>query len=426
MTRAVDAVAQCLERIARLDGVLHAFITVTGEQALAEARTLDEERAAGHIRGALHGLPVAIKDNIDTRGVRTTAASALFADRTPEADAEVVRRLRAAGAIVIGKTNMQEFGLGSTSVDSHFGPVRNPWDTTRYAGGSSGGSACAVATGMAHAALGTDTGGSVRTPAAYCGVVGLKATYGATPLDGIIPAKLSLDHCGPITRTVSEAALLHDVLSGTKTVLGPVDTLRVGIPRGLFFEDLDKPVAEAVEAAIGVISGLTASLRDVRLPPVDSISLAGETFAYHQPYWTRTPEAYTPHARRAIEKDSRAPLAGYIQSRWQMEELRRAIDGVFADFDVVVLPTRRKMPETIPEYLERDALDIAIAENTGAFNVYGIPAVSIPCGFSAGGMPVGLTIAGPRYTEARVLSLAQAFEQATEWHQAVPPAAILR
>lgn len=426
MRPAVDSVAECLERIARFDGRLHAFITVLSETAMAEARVLDSEREAGRLRGALHGMPVAIKDNIDTCGVRTTAASALFLDRTPETDAEVVRRLKAAGAIVIGKTNMQEFGLGSTSVDSHFGPVLNPWDMERYAGGSSGGSACAVAAGMAQAALGTDTGGSVRTPAAYCGVVGLKPTYGVTPMGGIIPAKQSLDHCGPIARTVAEAASLHDVLAGTRTVLGPVGMLRVGVPRDPFFEELDAPVAVAVERAIRTIAHLTESVRDVQLPPTDSISLAGETFAYHQQFWKQRPDAYTAHARRAIEIDSQASLAGYIQSRWRLEQLRREIDGAFAECDVVVLPTRRKMPETVAEYLERDALGGSVAENTGAFNIYGVPAVSIPCGFSSDGLPVGLTIAGPRHSEARILSLALAYERATEWHQAVPPLASAR
>lgn len=424
--RSEALVAECLDRIEKLDKRFNAFITVRHDEALREARELDRERCDGRVRGPLHGIPIALKDNIDTCGIRTTAGSAVFANRVPAADAEVVRRLKQAGAILLGKTNMQEFGLGSTSVDSHFGPVRNVWDDTRYAGGSSGGSACAVAAGMVCAAVGTDTGGSIRTPAAYCGVVGLKPTYGLVPLDGIIPAKLSLDHCGPLARTVADAVLLFDVLAGGKTALEPVGSLRVGVPRDPFFSDLDPPVAKQVEQAIGAVSTLTASTGDVTLPPVDSISMAGETFAYHQQFWEQSADAYTMHAARAIRKDSQASLTGYIQSRWRLEALRNTIDAAFVDFDVVVLPTRRKMPEPIAWYLEHDLLDITVEENTGAFNIYGIPAISVPCGFSPEGLPVGLTIAGPKYAEARVLSLAHAYEQLTGFHQVVPPTANLR
>ncbi len=416
-------VTQCLARIAELDASLNAFITVRHEDALREARVLDAERAAGRLRGPLHGIPIAIKDNIDTAGIRTTAASAVFAERVPEADAEVVQRLKQAGAIILGKTNLQEFGLGSTSVDSHFGPVRNLWDETRYAGGSSGGSACAVAAGMAPAALGTDTGGSIRTPAAYCGVVGFKPTYGLVPLKGIIPAKLSLDHCGPLTRTVADALLLFDVLAGTHTKLTSVHQLRVGVPRPYYFENVDDAVAACVEPALQRIGQLTAGLRDVALPAVDRISLAGETFAYHREHWERDPHAYTPHASRAILNDSKASLGGYIRSRWLLDELRAEIDQAFDGFDVVVLPTRRHLPETIHEYLERDRLDVVLPENTGPFNIYGIPAISVPCGWTANGLPVGLTIAGPRHHEAKVLSLAHAFEQV---FQSVPFAASSR
>lgn len=419
-------VADCLYRIATFDKRLNTFITVRHDEALREARALDRERSEGRVRGPLHGIPIAVKDNIDTCGIRTTAGSAIFENRVPEADAEVVRRLKHAGAVLLGKTNMQEFGLGSTAVDSHFGPVRNVWDDTRYAGGSSGGSACAVAAGMVCAAVGTDTGGSIRTPAAYCGVVGLKPTYGLVSLDGIIPAKLSLDHCGPIARTAADTALLFDVLAGRRTAFEPVDALRVGVPRDPFFSELDPSVAKQVEQAIGVISTLTASIGDVTLPPVDSISMAGETFAYHQQFWEQSADAYTMHAARAIRKDSQAPLAGYIRSRWRLEELRAKIDTAFAEFDVVVLPTRRRMPETISGYLERDLLDISLEENTGAFNIYGIPAISIPCGFSPEGLPVGLMIAGPKYAEARVFSLAHAYEQLMGFHQLVAPAANLR
>lgn len=414
-----ELVSACLERIARLDAKVNAFITVLSKESLEEARLLDRERRAGKKRGPLHGIPIAVKDNIDVAGVQTTAGSAVFRDVLPTTDAEVVARLRHAGAIIVGKTNMQEFGLGSSSVDSHYGPVRNPWDLSRYAGGSSGGSAVAVSMDFACAAIGTDTGGSVRTPAAYCGVVGFKARYGAISLDGIVPAKSSLDHCGPLTHTVADASLLFQVMSGEQLLLPPTKILRVGIPHTPFFADLDAGVGEAVAGAIASLQSMTAEIGEVTLPETGHISMAGETYAFHQPYFEKDPNLYTPHARRAIHKDSQAQLADYIRARSRLEALRKSIHQTFENFDVVVLPTRKKMPETIAEYLERDLLDSPIVENTGPFNLFGIPAISLPCGFTPAGLPVGLTIAGP--AESAVLALAQAYEQAHNWRQMSPP-----
>src|SRR5262245_10439259 len=210
----VDLVNACLARIDVYNPKVNAFITVTRDAALAQARTLDAERRAGRVRGPLHGVPIALKDNIDTAGVRTTAASAVFDDRVPPEDAEVTRRLTAAGAIVVGKTNLHEFAFGGTSATSYYGPVRNPWALERSPGGSSGGSAAAVATDLCYGALGTDTGGSIRTPSSYCGVVGLKPTYGLVSIRGIIPLTVSLDHCGPITRRVADAAVMLNALAG--------------------------------------------------------------------------------------------------------------------------------------------------------------------------------------------------------------------
>jgi aspartyl-tRNA(Asn)/glutamyl-tRNA(Gln) amidotransferase subunit A len=434
-----ELVHLCLNRIEALNPRLNAFISVLSGQAAAEARQMDEERRRGKLRGPLHGIPIAVKDNIDVRGARCTAASAVFDERIAEEDAEVLRRLRAAGAIVLGKTNMQEFGLGSTSVDSYFGPVRNPWDQSRHPGGSSGGSACAVAAGMCCAALGTDTGGSVRTPATYCGVVGLKATYGLVPLRGIIPAKLSLDHCGPLARTAEDAALMLNVMAGydpldiasvhsaaenyAAALKQPVAGLRIGIPRAPFFDHVEPAVARIVEDAIAVVARLTAGVQDVALPPVSHISMAGETYAYHQPLFERNANRYTPHARRAITNDSKASAADYIRSRWQLELLRRNIDASFEGFDAVVLPTRRRLPLTIEEYVARDESEKAPPaelENTGALNVYGIPAITVPCGFTLEGLPVGFTIAGPRFSEGRILALAHAYQHETDWHRREP------
>src|SRR5262245_29982201 len=245
----------CLARIAAYNPKLNAFITVLREQALVQARELEGEQRSEHLRGPLHGIPVALKDNIDTAGVRTTAASAVFDDRVPDADAEVTRRLKAAGAVMIGKTNLHEFAMGGTNATSYYGPVRNPWALDRNPGGSSGGSAAAVAADLCFGALGTDTGGSIRTPASFCGVVGLKPTYGLVSIRGIVPLTLSLDHCGPLVRTVADAAVMLNALAGydkldiasvehtredyVELMKQPVSGLRLGIPRAPFFDMLD-------------------------------------------------------------------------------------------------------------------------------------------------------------------------------------------
>jgi aspartyl-tRNA(Asn)/glutamyl-tRNA(Gln) amidotransferase subunit A len=430
----------CLARIGTYNPKLNAFITVTGAQALDQARELEAEQRSGKLRGPLHGIPIALKDNIDTAGVRTTAASAVFDDRVPDADAEVARRLRAAGAVIIGKTNLHEFAMGGTSATSYYGPVRNPWALDRNPGGSSGGSAAAVAASLCFGALGTDTGGSIRIPAAYCGVVGLKPTYGLVPIRGIIPLTFSLDHCGPIVRTAEDAALMLNALAGydkldiasiehpkedyAAAMKQPVSGLRLGIPRAPYFDLLDAEVAKAVEDAIGVLAKMTRGARDVTLPPVRDISLAGEANAYHEDFFTRTPERYQIATRLGLQRSANRKASDYVRARWKLESLRRSIDDAFADFDLVVLPTRRRIPRKIDAALKRERSEKPMnpeLENTGQFNIYGVPAISVPCGFSSGGLPIGLMIAGPRFSEGRVLALAHAYERATEWHSRKAP-----
>ena len=433
-------VTACLKRIEVYNPKLNAFISVLREQALAEAKQLDAEQKAGRLRSSLHGIPIALKDNIDTAGIRTTAGSAVFDDRVPTEDAEVARRLKAAGAISIGKANLHEFAMGGTSSTSYFGPVRNPWALDRATGGSSGGSAAAVATDLCFGALGTDTGGSIRTPASYCGVVGLKPTYGLVPIRGIVPLTVSLDHCGPIARTAEDAALLlnhiagydkldivsvehskEDYVTGMKQ---PVSHLRLGIPRAPFFDWCDADIAKAVEEAIKLLCSLTKGAKDVTLPPVSEIHLAGETYAYHEEYITKEANRYMLPTRRALQNGGNAKVGEYVRSKWKLEALRRTIDDSFSTFDLVVLPTRRHPPRTIDAALKREENEKPRnpeLENTQAFDYYGIPAISIPCGFTSGGLPIGLMIAGPRFAESKVLALARAYQQATDWHKRQPP-----
>src|SRR5215475_8454106 len=291
----VELTDACLARITTYNPKINAFITAMRDQALAQAKELAQEIAAGKFRSPLHGIPIALKDNIDTAGTRTTAASQVFDDRVPDQDAEVVRRLREAGAVLIGKTNMHEFAAGATSASTYFGPVRNPWALDRIPAGSSGGSAAAVIADLAFGALGTDTGGSVRMPAAYCSIVGLKPTYGLVSIRGIIPLTYSLDHCGPMTKTVEDAALLlnqmvgydsHDVASVehakedyVAALKQPVSNFRLGVPRAPYFDQLDEEVAKAAEAAIAVLSKLTKGTVECYLPGTagfDSLSLGAE------------------------------------------------------------------------------------------------------------------------------------------------------
>src|SRR5262245_12625608 len=436
----VDLVNACLARIDVYNSKVNAFITVTPDAALAQAKALDAERRAGRVRGPLHGIPIALKDNIDTAGVRTTAASAVFDDRVPAEDAEVARRLSAAGAILIGKTNLHEFAFGGTSATSYYGPVRNPWALERNPGGSSGGSAAAVAADLCYGALGTDTGGSIRTPASYCSIVGLKPTYGLVSIRGIVPLTLSLDHCGPMTRTIRDAAMLLNVLAGydrldiasvehrTEDYVAaldqPVNGLRIGVARAPFFDLLDADVAKVVDEALRVLAKLTKSMTDTMLPSTRDVGLGGETYAYHEETFGRMSGRYMIPTRRALQNGSNAKAAEYIRGRWRLELLRRTIDDAFKDVDLVVLPTRRRTPRTVDAAIKREETDVPRnpeLENTGAFNVYGIPAISVPCGFTSTGLPVGLMIAGPRFSEGKVLALAHAFEQATEFHNKRPP-----
>jgi aspartyl-tRNA(Asn)/glutamyl-tRNA(Gln) amidotransferase subunit A len=436
-TQLVEA---CLARIDVYNSKLNAFITVTRDAALAEARALDAEQKAGKLRGQLHGIPIALKDNVDTAGIRTTAASAVFDDRVPEEDATVARRLKAAGAILIGKTNLHEFAMGGTNATSYYGPVRNPWMLERNPGGSSGGSGAAVAADLCYGALGTDTGGSIRIPAAFCSIVGLKATYGLVPIRGIIPLTLSLDHCGPMTRTVEDAAIMLNALAGydklditsvehskedyVSALKQPVSGLTLGIPRAPFFDLLDKDIARAVEDGIRVLAKLTKGVKEVVLPSTRGISLAGESYAYHEEFHTRMAGRYMLPTRRALQGGANVKASEYIRSRWKLEAIRRTIDDAFRDCDLVVVPTRRRMPRTVDAAIKREESDKPRnpeLEHTGQFNVYGIPAISVPCGFASGGLPVGLTIAGPRFSESKVLALAHAYERGTQWHKQKPP-----
>jgi aspartyl-tRNA(Asn)/glutamyl-tRNA(Gln) amidotransferase subunit A len=438
----VDLTRACLDRIEQLNHVLNAFITVSAETALAEARAAEAEILRGEWRGPLHGIPVAIKDLIDTAGTRTTAASALYKDRVPAEDAAVVRRLRRAGAVILGKNNLHEFAYGGSSLVSYFGDVHNPWNTEHIAGGSSGGSAAAVAAGLCHAAIGTDTAGSIREPAALCGCVGIKPTYGRVSARGVIPLSWSLDHVGPMAATVGDAAAVLQVIAGYDSLdVGSVDApvadyvsaassapgdsakkLRIGVPRAYFYDELDDEVRAAVEQALVLIKTLVADVRDVRIEvTTDRTVQAAESYAYHADKVAQLAELYQPETLRRIQRGAEISAAEYIQRRRELDKERRRAHELFAEVDVLVTPTTPIPAPAIADLKkDPDALrpaEIVLLRNTRPFNVWGLPAISVPCGFTKDGLPIGLQIAGPHWREDLVLRLAQAYESETRWRE---------
>lgn len=418
----VDLTKECLEAITRLNPILNAFITVTAETALLEAQLAEQEIAAGNYRGPLHGIPIGLKDLIDTAAVRTTAASAAFKDRFPTEDAFVVKKLKRAGAVLIGKNNLHEFAYGGSSLISHYGPPRNPVNPEFITGGSSGGSAAAVASGMCYAAIGTDTAGSVREPAALCGIVGLKPTYGLVSVEGIIPLSLSLDHAGPLTRTVEDAAILLDAITEPPTSFGRtlrvgIENFVIGVPRKYFFDDLDPEVAAAVEKAIAEISTLAEGTRELNLPVDEDRTLqAAEAYAYHRERVASSPELYDPETLRRIRTGEHVTESEYQSALAKLQQSRREIAQRFDEIDVFITPTTPFPAPRIADLTQDPSLlrpaELRLLRNTRPINVWGLPAISVPCGFTEKGLPIGLQLVGPPGGEKKVLRAAHAYEQA--------------
>jgi aspartyl-tRNA(Asn)/glutamyl-tRNA(Gln) amidotransferase subunit A len=441
----VQLTRACLTRIGIYAPKLDAFITVMKDKALAQAAQLDAEAKAGKFRGPLHGIPIALKDNIDTAGTRTTAASALWEDRVPTENATVTSRLIEAGAVIIGKTNLHEFAMGAGEA-SFWGPARNPWNLALNPGGSSSGSGAAVSADLCYGALGTDTAGSIRHPAAYCSTVGLKPTFGLVPIRGIAPLTLCLDHCGPLTRTVEDTAIMLNALAGydklditsvehpredyVAALAQPIADFKLGIPLG--YDAWDPEITAAVNEAIALLARMTKGTVDVTLPSTNDFTIgvlgyAGETYAWHKDYIRAAPGKYTLGNRRRLQaaSDEEAGALDYIRAKWGLDLLRRTIDDAFGSADLLVLPTMRSMPPVINEMLERiknpKPSNPRSFTNCGPFNSYGLPSLALPCGFSKSGLPISLMIVGKRFAEGKVLALGQAYEKATQWHLRKPP-----
>jgi len=422
----VELTRECLARIERLNPLLNAFITVTADLALEQALQAESEISAGNYRGPLHGIPIGLKDLFDTAGVRTTAASNQYRDRVPTEDAGVVRQLKQAGAVIIGKLNMHEFAFGISGVVSAFGPTKNPWNLERISGGSSSGSAAAVAAGLCVAALGTDTTGSIRCPSALCHIVGHRPSAGLISLDGVVPLSTSFDTAGPLAATVRDAATLIEVLSGKSgydsSLEENVSELKVGIPRNALFDDLHPDVASCLEAAIQVVAKLTSEVREVDLA-VDGFRpiFDAEIYEYHEAMVTNSPQLYDPRTLYRIQRCAGITARQYIRERRRLEEFRRAAEQIFEQVDVVISPT---VAVPAPKLSELEALAVAdvrpyevknLLRNTSPFSVMFWPTTSVPCGFTRDGLPVGMQISSRPGGDSICLRLAHAYEQATGW-----------
>jgi len=467
----VSAVEVCqahLDRIAAANPALNAFNTVCADHALAAAAAVDARRASGQPLGPLAGVPIALKDNLCTTGIRTTASSKILEHFVPPYDATVTARLNAAGAVVVGKTNCDEFAMGSSNENSAFGPVKNPWSADRTPGGSSGGSAAAVAAGLAPIALGSDTGGSIRQPASFCGIVGLKPTYGRVSRYGLLAFASSLDQIGPMTRTAADAALTMNVIAGhdgadatssaasvpdfTSALTGNVKGLRVGVPRTFVSNGVEAPVLEAFETALSVLRDAGATLVDIDLPnapsgiPVyylvctaeASSNLArydGVRFGHratlgsgdtlHTMYSRSRSEGFGPEVKRRIMLGTYVLSAGYYNAYYLKAQqvrtlLRRDYDEAFRSVDVIAMPTSPTPPFRLGEKTA-DPLQMYLTDIfTVSANLVGLPAISVPCGFDAQCLPIGLQLTGRMYDEATILRAADAYERVTNWPTLAP------
>jgi len=433
-TTAEAVVDTCLQRIAERNPTLNAFITVFDDEAREQARTVDREIAGGKYRGPLHGVPISLKDLFDVRGAVTTAASRVRQGHVADRDAAAVTALRQAGAVIIGKTNLHEFAFGTTNEDSAFGPARHPLDPSRSPGGSSGGSAAAVADGMCFASMGTDTGGSIRIPAAACGLVGLKPTFGELSTEGVVPLSPTLDHIGPICRSVEDAAIIHDALRGARRSVdvargGPADaashsrTLRLAIPRHYFLAALDPQVAAGFETACERLREIGATLTDVSIPHAGDIVaiylhiVLAEAAAYHAKTLERRPEDYTPNVRIRLEMGRYILGEDYARALRGRELIRREVDAALEGMDGLFLPAlaipapKIGVPTVRIGGTEEPVRNVML-RCTQAFNISGHPAVALPCGGTTEGLPIGAQIVGPYGDTAGLLRVATAIEAA--------------
>jgi aspartyl-tRNA(Asn)/glutamyl-tRNA(Gln) amidotransferase subunit A len=436
-----------LDRISKLNGSLNAFLTVLADEAIIQAGTAQNEIAHGHYRGALHGIPIALKDIIAVKGVRMTCGSRILGDHLSTRDATVVGRLREAGAVLLGTLHLHEFAWGATSINPHFGNARNPWNPDRIPGGSSGGSAAAVAASMAMATLGTDTGGSVRIPSSLCGTTGLKPTYGRVSCDGVFPLCHSLDHVGVLAKNARDAALVLSVIAGADSRdpasvhqsvpeysqgLGEnIRGIRVGCLRGFFAEDLSDEVKGGVERAVGHLRDLGAQVEELSLPLMNYVpgaSLAimtAESYAVHERFLRERAHEYGADVRLRLLMGAMVSASQYLKAQRFRRLLCEQTAEAMKRLDVLVAPTTPIPATSLGQELitignKQIAVGTCLSRLTRPANLTGLPAISVPCGFSTEGLPLGLQIIGRPFEEATVLRVAHAYQATTEWHRRRP------
>ena len=437
-----------LERIERTEPVLNAFITLLAEESLEQAGTAERQIAGGEYRGPLHGIPVGLKDLYYTRGIRTTVGTKILRDFVPEYDAAVTERFADAGAILMGKLQMHEFALGATSVNPHDGPARNPWNPDRITGGSSGGSGAAVAAGQCMAALGSDTGGSIRIPGALCGIVGLKPTFGRISRHGVYPLSWSLDTVGPMTRSVRDSAIVLSALAGydprdpssanvptrdfTDGIEDGLSGLRVGIPEDFFYDVISPEVSEAVCMAAGVLAELGAQVESCSIPAlnhalgISSAILVTEAAETLLDKLRDRPEDIGADVRARLRLGAVTPAVDYIKAQRARSAYNAQLDDAMERYDLLLAPAVAVGATGIDqEFVEiagrqENALSL-MSRLTRPFNLTGQPTISVPCGFTSEGMPVGMQLAGRHWQESTLLRAAHAYEQATECTRAGQP-----
>ena len=434
----VEVTESLLQRIEAINPKLNAFITVTAELALEEASRAEKDIMSGNMKGPLHGIPIVHKDIYYTKGIRTTISSKIFENHIPNTNATAVTKLSEAGTILLGKVQTHEFAAGAMTNSPHFGPCRNPWDISRTPGGSSGGSGSAVAAGLAFMGTGTDTGGSIRIPAAACGIVGIKPTYGRVSRNGIFPLSWSLDHGGPLTRTVKDAALCLEAMAGYDSLDPTTSTLpvpaystmlredlkgvRIGIPTTYYFDNNSPEVFAAVHKAIAVMKQLGAEIIDVDIPLLDTVMAisrgicSGEVSAIHDKWYRECPEMYGPDVLAMIESGRLVTAVQYLQSQRARQLLQEQFAEALHEADVLVTPT---LPITAPA-IDNTAVGMRLAELTMPTNVTGLPSLALPCGFDQSGLPISLQLIGKPFAEGEVLGIGHAYEQSAGWHLSRP------
>jgi len=412
-----------IDRAEKLDA-LNPFITLLPERATEAARRSDEERARGELRGPLHGIPITVKDLVHSRGVRTTSGSKIFADLVPEADAPCLRSLLDAGAVLMGKTNLHELAYGVTNVNPHYGAARNPWDTERV----SGGSAASLAAGVGFGSIGTDTGGSIRIPSSLCGTVGLKPTYGKVSREGVTPLSWSLDHVGPMARTVDDVALLYEVLTGVAASAEAPGQLALGIHERYFFDNLAPDVEASVRAAITELERLGMKLVEVDIPEIELQTTCRNTIAFseassfHEDNVLARPEDYGADTLELLRLGLLIPATDYLAATRVRRPIVRAFRKAFQKIDMLVTPaTVAAAPRIGDKTLDNgEELRSGLLRLASPFNTTGFPAVSLPCGFTEDGRPIGLQLAAAPNDEKRLLELARAYEQSQDWSRRAP------